>query len=462
MSTHFDVIVIGGGPVGENVAGRAAAHGLSTVLVERELLGGECSYWACMPSKALLRPGEVLAAARAVPAAAGAVTGQVDADKALSSRDAFARLDDTGQAEWLASTGVELVRGHGRLAGTRQVSVTRPDGSEQALHATRAVVVATGTGAAVPPIPGLAGAGAWTNREATQTKEIPRRLGVIGGGVVGVEMAQAFARLGSDRVVVAEAGDRLLANEEPFVGDDVAAALADDGVEVRLGAAITGVARPGPGAPVTLTFGDEHVEVDEVLVATGRKPHTADLGLEHVGLEPGAFIAVDDQLRAADVEGDWLYAAGDVNGRALLTHMGKHQARVVADVLAGQPTSSWVDHRAVTRVVFTDPQVAAVGHTEASAHAAGLAVRTLEVGTLANAGGALAGKGLRGTTKLVVDDDRDVLVGATFTGPGVGEMLHAATIAIVGEGPLSRLWHAIPAFPTVSELWLRLLEQDGW
>ncbi len=461
MST-VDVIVIGGGPVGENAAARAVEHGLSAALVEGELLGGECSYWACMPSKALLRPGEVLAAARAVPAAAGAITGEVDATRALSSRDAFSSLDDTGQAEWVEGAGVRLVRGHGRLAGPRHVTVTRPDGAHEELHATRAVVVATGTLAAMPPIPGLAEARAWTNREATQTKEVPERLGVIGGGVVGVELAQAFARLGSRKVILVEAADRLLSNEEPFVADDVAAALADDGVEVRLGAAIEEVRRPAPDAPVTLSLGDERVEVDEVLVATGRRPRTDDLGLEHVGLEPGAFIGVDDQLRAAGVDGDWLYAVGDVNGRALLTHMGKHQARIVADVLAGRSASSWVDHGAVTRVVFTDPQVAAVGHTEASARDAGLAVRTLEVGTLANAGGALAGKGLRGTTKAIVDDDRDVLVGATLTGPGVGEMLHAATIAIVGEVPLSQLWHAVPAFPTVSELWLRLLEQDGW
>lgn len=461
MAESFDVIVIGGGAVGENAAARAVENGLSAALVETELLGGECSYWACMPSKALLRPGEVLAAARAVPAAAPAVTGGVDVDKALSSRDAFAKPDDSGQVDWVADVGITLVRGHGRLDGERRVAVTTPDGGTRQLQASRAVVLATGSRAAVPPIPGLAEAAPWDNRDATQTKEIPRRLGIIGGGVVGSELAQAFARLGSERVVVFEAGDRLVSNEEPFAGEDVATGLAGDGVDVRLNASVDRVDRHAPGAPATLWLGEEATEVDEILVATGRRPITGDIGLDTVGLSPDGYVDVDDRLRVAGVPGGWLYAVGDVNGRNLLTHMGKYQARIAGDVIAGTDQAAWADDHANARVIFTDPQVAAVGMTEQGAADAGRSVRTVEVGTVANAGGALLGKGRFGTSKLVIDADRDVIVGATFTGPGVGELLHAATTAVVGEVPLSRLWHAVPAFPTVSELWLRLLEEAG-
>lgn len=461
MTESFDVIVIGGGAVGENAAARAVENGLSAALVESELVGGECSYWACMPSKALLRPGEVLAAARAVPGAAPAVTGGVDVDKTLGSRDAFAKPDDAGQADWVADAGITLVRGHGRLDGARRVVVTTGAGDTRELTANRAVVLATGSRAAIPGIPGLAEAAAWDNRDATQTKEVPRRLGVIGGGVVGCELAQAFKRLGSEQVVMFENGGHLLSREEAFAGADVATGLADDGVDVRLNANLTRVERSAPGAPATLWLGEEAFEVDEVLVATGRTPATGDVGLQTVGLEPGGYIHTDDHLRVPEVPGGWLYAVGDVNGRNLLTHMGKYQARIAGDVIAGSQQTAWADHHASTRVVFTDPQVAAVGLTEQRAADAGFAVRTLEVGTVANAGGALVGKGYFGTSKLVVDADRDVIVGATFTGPGVGEMLHAATTAIVGEIPLGQLWHAVPAFPTVSELWLRLLEEAG-
>lgn len=460
-SDDYDVIVIGGGAVGENAAARAVEQGLSAALVETELLGGECSYWACIPSKVLLRPGEALAAARAVPAAAAAITGEVDAATALSSRDAFAKPDDTGQAEWVADAGITLVRGHGRLDGERRVTVATPDGDTRTLTASRAVVLATGSRATIPPVPGLAEAAPWDNRDATQATRIPRRLGVIGGGVSGAELAQAFKRLGSQQVTVVEIDDRLLSSEEAFVGQDVGRGLADDGVDVRLRASVDRIERPGPDAPATLWLGEEAVEVDEVLVATGRRAITDDVGLATVGLEPGGYLDVDDRLRVTGVEGAWLYAVGDVNGRNLLTHMGKYQARLAGDVIAGRDQRAWADHHANTRVVFTDPQVAAVGLTEPDAREAGLAVRTVDVGTVANAGGALLGKGYFGTSKLVIDADRDVMVGATFTGPGVGEMLHAATTAVVGEIPLARLWHAVPAFPTVSELWLRLLEEAG-
>lgn len=456
---EVDVVVIGGGPAGEVVAGRCAGRGLDTVLVEAELVGGECSYWGCIPSKTLLRPGEALAAAARVPGAAAAVRGPVDVPAALARRD-YMTSDwmDGGQERWLADHGVRLLRGTGRLAGNRRVRV---DGGPL-LTARRAIVLATGSGAVLPPVPGLAEVRPWDNRGATAAKEVPGRLLVLGGGAVGLELAQAFFRLGAAEVSVIEAGPVLLPREEPFAGEQVRAAFQADGIAVHLDTRLAAIRRDGTDGPVraTLSTGQE-VSADEVLVAAGRRPRTDDLGLGTVGLRPGRPVTVDDRLRALGVPGGWLYAVGDCTGLAPLTHMGKYQARIAADVITGGDVRDRASRDAVTRVIFTDPQVCAVGLTTAEAQQRGIAVHVIDVGTGDVPGSYVLGEGLGGTTRLVIDDDAGVLVGATITGSGVQELLHSAAVAVAGQVPLSELRHAVPAFPTVAEVWLHALEAAG-
>ncbi len=459
----YDVLVIGGGPAGENAADIAARGDLRVGLVEHELVGGECSYWACMPSKALLRPGDALEALQRVPGGREAVSGTIDVDETLRRRDALAsNWDDTSQVEWLESVGVDLIRGHARLAGERLVEVTDDAGAVTRYEVRRAVVVATGSKASFPPINGLAEAGVWDSRDITTAKDVPSRLLVIGGGVVGVEMAQAWKWLGAE-VTVVELSEHLLVREERFAGEELRAALERMGITVHTSAKTNSIARTGTDGPVTASIqleDGQHVDVeaDEVLVATGRAPNTTDLGVDHVGLVAGEYIEVDERLRATGVPGDWLYAIGDVNGRSLLTHTGKYQARIAGAHIAGLDTAAWGDIVAAPRVVFTSPEVAAVGLTESQARDKGIEVRTVSYDIGHTAGAAVLGRGYRGTCKLVIDGAREVIVGATFVGPRVGELLHAATIAIVGEVPLAKLWHAIPSFPTLSEVWLRLLE----
>lgn len=473
----YDVVVVGAGPVGENVADRAVQGGLTAAIVERELVGGECSYWACMPTKALLRDAAAVRAARALPAAGRTVGRELDVDAVLRRRDRFAsEWSDSGQVSWLEGAGITLVRGHGRVTGTRTVTVTHSDGTTSTLTARHAVVIATGTSAQVPPIPGLAEVDPWISRQAAAARTIPKRLAIIGGGVVGSEMATAFSALGSQVIVISQT--RLLPSVESFAGEHVAESLRSIGVTLHLEAEAAAARRDAEGA-VHLTLADgEVVSADEVLVATGRTPNTKDIGLDHLGLAPGGWLNVDESLAVVDetgrpVDGGWLYAAGDVNARALLTHHGKYQARSLGDALAARARGDRVDlgawgrhaatadQLAVTQVIFTDPEVATVGRSAEAAAAAGMAVRVADYDLGAVAGAALHADGYRGQARMVVDDERNVLVGFTAVGPDVAELLHAATIAITGEVPLERLWHAVPAYPTISEIWLRLLEADG-
>ncbi|WP_242088172.1 NAD(P)/FAD-dependent oxidoreductase [Curtobacterium sp. DN_7.5] len=463
--TDYDLIVIGAGAVGENVADYAHKRGLSVAIVEAELVGGECSYWACMPSKALLRSGHALEAAKRLDGAAQAVTGSLDVARVLARRNSFTSdWKDDGQVAWLESADIALIRGHARITGAKTIEV---DGETHTARA--AVAVVTGSLHTLPDVPGLAEAAPWGTREATSAQQVPESLLVIGGGVSGSELATAWASLGAKVTFVARHG--LLGGMEPFAGELVADALRARGVDVRTGVNPVRVDRDEHGLVTTTLDDGEVVITSEVLAATGRRAHTADLGLETVGLEPGAWLDVDDTMLVHGT--DWLYAVGDVNHRMLLTHQGKYQARAAGEAIAaryqGTPlhTEPWgahvatADHAAAPQVTFTDPEVASVGLTEAKAREQGIDVRTVEYELGNVAGAALQADGYTGRANLVVDESRGVVVGATFVGQDVAEMLHAATIAVVGEVPIDRLWHAVPAYPTMNEVWLRLLETYG-
>lgn len=485
----WDVVVIGGAPPGENVAQYAIQGSDRTaVLVEKELVGGECSYWACMPSKALLRPAEVLDAARDLPGVQSIVGDHsLDVAAILKRRDDIVHHhDDTSQVDWATSVGIDVVRGVGRLAGEKAVEVTAPDGSVRTLRARNAVVIDTGSTASVPPVPGLREARPWTSRDVTNLQVVPRRVAIVGGGVVACEAATWLRALGVDELTLIGSAPELLARNEPFAGRMVRERLTELGVTVQVGSRVEQVDRTDPadtgvgqihGGQVTVQFstadgGTGRVTVDELVVAAGRTPASRDLGLDTVGLADSVagnhgYLEIDDHFTVTGVDGAWLYAIGDVNGRALLTHMGKYQARIAGAVIAaradGKPLdgpwfSDVADHDKVPQVTFTDPQVASVGLIEQAAKDKGLNVETVEYDMAALAGTSVMRDHYQGRAKLVIDQTADVIVGATFVGPDVSDLVHAATIAVVGKVPVPTLWHAVPSYPTPSEVWLRLLE----
>ena len=438
-----DVIVIGTGPGGESLATRLAKAGLDVVAVESRLVGGECPYWGCIPSKMFIRAANAIAETRRVPGLAG--TSTVEPDFSLVAQrirdEATDSWDDTVAADRLTDAGVTLVRGHGRLTGERTVEVEAADGTRPTFTARRGVVLNPGTRPAAPPIDGLADTPYWTNHGALETETLPASLAVIGGGPIGLELAQAFARFGS-AVTILQSGPRILAPEEPEASEVVTGVLRDEGVTVLTDVTVEKVEHDG--STFTVTHGDGTIEVAQVLVAAGRQPNIDDLGLDTIGIEPGRSLEVDDALRVAGQEGLW--AIGDVVGRGAFTHVSMYQAQRAGSDVLGEDLPPYDE--TFPRSTFTDPEVGGVGLTEKQARDKGLDVRVGLAPLNESSRGFVHGPGNEGVVKVVVDAARGVLVGATFVGPAGGESVSGLGVAVRAEVPVDVLRNSIYAYPT--------------
>lgn len=443
MSESVDAAVIGLGPGGEHVAAQLAKSGLSVLGVEKHLVGGECPYYGCIPTKMMIRAADALAESRRVPDLGGSVDVRPDwapVAKRISD-EATDAWNDQVAVDRLIDNGGRFVRGHGRLDGPGKVVVDTPDGPEE-YDVSRAVVLNVGTSPAVPPIDGLADTPYWTNRDIVQVTELPESLIVIGGGAIGCEIAQAFARFGVE-VTILELADRILGPEEPEASVVVAEAMSGDGIEVRAGVHIERVAHDGSGFTVALA-GGEAVTGAELLVAAGRRPNLADVGLETLGLDPTTrFLDTDEQMRA----GERLWAVGDITGRGLFTHVSMYQAEVAVRSILGKD-GPWADYSAVSRVTFTDPEVGSVGLTEKQARDAGIRVTTGSYQVPYSSRGWIHKAGNHGVIKVVADADRGVLVGATTVGPSGGEMIGLLATAVHAKVPVSTLRTMHYAYPT--------------
>lgn len=459
---QFDIVVIGGGPGGEASAVHAARAGAQVALVERELVGGECPYWGCMPSKALVVPGQIATEAQRHAGVREMITRGLDTGAVLHRRDEVIRhLDDSSHATRIKKHGITIIRGEGRIAGIRSVEVDLASGEGTAkLLASQAVILAPGTRASIPPIQGIEQVGAWTNREAVTTKTVPESLIIVGGGVIAAELAYAFSTLGSS-VTILESSSRILKREEPEASRLVHESLSNLGVNILCGSRAESVTRSRADQADSVSVGVSGgglITASKILLATGRTVNSQQLGLESIGVTAGRSGVIEVTSCMQVPSHDWLYVVGDANGRAQLTHTAVYQAKVAARNALGIETHCVEDELAAPRVIFTDPQICATGHTLESARAAGLNVRAFDRDPQRTAAGSFHAHGTHGLARLVVDLDSSCIVGATFVGSDLSELLHSATIAIVGRVAIDRLLHCVAPFPTRSDVWNRLLE----